>query len=68
MVGHDFFQRHAVTFGFENMRIVLQQELRYDGLRGVTFGAVIASPRPSAPVLGAVRSYAMSRIRGFNLQ
>ena len=24
MVGHDFFKRYAVTFDFENMRIVLQ--------------------------------------------
>jgi hypothetical protein len=25
MVGHDFFKRYAVTFDFENMKIVLQQ-------------------------------------------
>jgi len=24
MVGHDFFKRYAVTFDFENMKIVLQ--------------------------------------------
>jgi hypothetical protein len=43
-----------VTFDFENLKIVLQQELQYDGSRGGTVGAVIASQARAVHLLGAV--------------